>query len=337
MGIRNPRIVDFSTNINPAGIPNLAVSALYRGLGKAAEYPDARSADLVSALARYTGLGRAHILAGNGATEIIYNFCSSLISGRRVLVPAPTFAEYEAASRLAGCRITFLKTMSLADDLDLFISKIPAGGCVFVCNPNNPTGSMLSKKQLSQIIITAAKHSCMVFVDECFIELTQSPKESVISMVKKYDNLFVLRSLTKSFGLAGVRVGYAAASKEAVRTLYNVKIPWSISCMAQEAGIAALRDRQHLTRSRKIIKTESEFLRNKMAKMPGIQCSPSSANFVLLKTRHDSAKLQKRLLQRGVLVRDCANFRGLGSNYIRVAVRSRRENLLLLRALEAVA
>ncbi|RNJ80172.1 MAG: threonine-phosphate decarboxylase [Nitrosopumilus sp. H8] len=337
MGIRDPHIVDFSSNINPAGIPDSAVSALRRGLGRAAEYPDAGSLDLVSALARYTGLGRANILAGNGAAEIIYNFCSTLVPGRRVLVPVPTFAEYEAASRLAGCRVSFFKTMNLADDLDRFVSRIPKDGCVFVCNPNNPTGSMISKKQMSRIVAAASARSCMVFADECFIELTQNPEESVISMVKRRENLLVLRSLTKSFGLAGVRVGYAAASKETVRILRNVKIPWSISCMAQEAGIAAVKDRRHLQRSRKIIRTESEFLRNKMSQIPGIQCSPSSANFVLVRTRQDSARLQKKLLRRGVLVRDCGNFRGLGSNYIRVAVRTRRENLLLLRALEAVA
>jgi threonine-phosphate decarboxylase len=130
------------------------------------------------------------------------------------LIPVPTFEEYETAARLADCKIVFLKTMNLSENLDSFISQIPMNGCVFVCNPNNPTGTILSKKQLTKIISSAKRKSCLVFVDECFIELVPQSNQSVLNLVKRYDNLFVLRSLTKSFGLAGIRVGYGGSSKQ---------------------------------------------------------------------------------------------------------------------------
>ena len=115
--------------------------------------------------------------------------------------------------------------MNLSDNLDSFLLKIPKQGCVFLCNPNNPTGKLLSKRQILLIIKTAKKLSSIVFVDECFIEMVPDSNQSVISYVKRYDNLFVLRSLTKSFGLPGIRIGYAVAPKQIIRILKNIKIP----------------------------------------------------------------------------------------------------------------
>jgi len=334
---RDPDIVDFSSNISPAGMPAGVRKALGRKLGAVLDYPDSNSSDLIRGLARYCGVPESRILAGNGAVEIIYNFCTAFASGKRALIQAPTFGEYEAACRLAGGRVSLLKSMSLADDLEPFISKIPRGGCVFVCNPNNPTGTMLGRQQMSQIILAARRKSALVFVDECFIELVPESDESVLGLTKRHDNLFVLRSLTKSFGLAGIRIGYAVSSKEMISTLQNLKIPWSVNALAQEAGLAAIRSESHLSKSRRMIKKESAFLKSKIAEIPGLECHDTSANFILIRTRHDSTRLQKRLLRHGVLIRDCKNFPGLDNHYIRVAVRSRRDNLKLVRALEAAA
>ena len=122
-------------------------------------------------------------------------------------------------------------------------SRIWRNGCVFVCNPNNPTGTILSKKQLTKIISSAKRKSCLVFVDECFIELVPQSNQSVLNLVKRYDNLFVLRSLTKSFGLAGIRIGYAGSSKQIIDILQKIKIPWSVNALAQEAGIIAIKNK----------------------------------------------------------------------------------------------
>ena len=225
--------------------------------------------------------------------------------------------------------------MNLSQDIDSFIEQMPEKGCVFICNPNNPTGQLLSKKQLEPVIGVAKKNSSIVFLDECFIELVRNTNQSVISLVKKYDNLFVLRSLTKSFGLAGIRIGYAVTSKLMAEILNKIKVPWSINAMAQTAAIVALQNKKHLVKSRLTIKKEYDFLLSKLSCIDGIEFTNSSTNFILLKTKHDATELQKKLLKHKILVRNCENFRGLDNHFIRIAIKSHKDNIKLIEALEA--
>jgi len=334
----NSHIIDFSSNITPIGIPLSVKTNLKKNLDDIQNYPDSHSSALISNLKKYTSLQKSNLLVGNGAIEIIYNFCFAFLSKKtKVLIPVPTFQEYETAVKLSNCKISYFKTMNLSENIDSFISQIPLNGCVFLCNPNNPTGKLLSKKQLLTIIKTAKKLSSIVFVDECFIELVPESNESVISYVKKYDNLFVLRSLTKSFGLPGIRIGYAAASKQMIEILQKIKIPWSVNSLAQNAANTALKNKSHLTKSKLVIKKELKYLKNKIAKLDGFECHDSSTNFILIKTKYDSTKLQKKLLKHKILIRDCKNFRGLNNHYIRIAVKSHKDNLKLVRALEIIA
>lgn len=318
-------------------MPSSVKSAIKKRVGEMEHYPDTDSLNLISSLKKYTGLSDSNIVVGNGAIEILYNFCTAFLSKKTVLIPTPTFSEYESASKLVDCKFTFFKTMNLSEDIDSFISRIPKNGCIFVCNPNNPTGTILSKKQLTKIISAAKKKSCIVFVDECFIELVPESNQSIINLVKKYDNLFVLRSLTKSFGLAGIRIGYGIGSKTIIEILKKIKIPWSVNALAQQAGIIALKNKSHLTKSKSIIKKESNFLKKKIGIIPGFECHESSTNFILIKTKDDSTKIQKKLLKHKILIRDCKNFRGLDNHYIRIAVKSHKDNLKLVNAMEAIA
>lgn len=330
----DPEIIDFSSNVGPLGIPPPVKQILKKILDKMSLYPDLDSTSLRSDLKKYVGFPESNLIVGNGAIEIIYNFCNAFLAKKKILIPAPTFSEYESASKLVDCKIEFFKTMNLSENLDLFISKIPTNGCVFICNPNNPTGNILSKKQLKQIILTAKKKSCFVFVDECFIELVPKSNESVLPLIKKFDNLFVLRSLTKSFGLAGIRIGYGVGSKQMIKILQKIKIPWSVNSLAQDAANIALKNKSHLVKSNLIIKKESNYLENQIKKLEGFDCNSSSTNFILIKTKKDSTKLQKKLLESKILVRDCKNFRGLNNHHIRIAVKSHKDNLKLVKALE---
>ena len=330
-------VLDFSSNTSPAGMPSSVKSTIKKRVDEMEHYPDADSLNLVSSLKKYTGLSDSNIVVGNGAIEILYNFCTAFLSKKHVLIPIPTFSEYESASKLADSKFTFFKTMNLSEDIDSFILKIPRNGCVFVCNPNNPTGTIISKTQLTKIILTAKKKSSFVFVDECFIELVPESNQSVINLVKKYDNLFILRSLTKSFGLAGIRIGYGVGSKTIIEILKKIKIPWSVNALAQEAGVIAIKNKSHIIKSKSIIKKESNFLKNKITKIPGLECYDSSTNFILIKTKDDSTKIQKKLLKHKILIRDCKNFRGLNNHYIRIAVKTHKDNLKLVNAMEAIA
>ena len=337
MQITDPKIIDFSSNISPIGTPLSVKKAIKKNIENVKEYPDFSSSSVISSLKNYTKLEKSNLVVGNGAIEIIYNFCFSFLSkDSSILIPIPTFQEYETAAKLNNCKISYFKTMDLSKDVDNFISKIPKNGCIFICNPNNPTGKILEKNHLLKIIKEAKKVSTLVFVDECFIEMVPSSNESVISYVKKYNNLFVLRSLTKSFALPGIRIGYAASSKNIISILQKIKIPWSVNSLAQNAAITALKHKSHLKKSNSVIIKELEYLTKKISKLNGFDCIKSVTNFILIKTKKDSTTLQQRLLGKKILIRDCKNFRGLNNHYIRIAVKSHKENLKLIKALETI-
>ncbi len=336
-GNKDPNIVDFSSNISPNGMPKSVKSILKAKLDEIQHYPDLHSSGLISSLKKYTGIHESNLIVGNGAIELIYNFCNSFLSKKHVLIPVPTFGEYESASKLANCNVVFFKTMNIVENLESFISKIPVNGCVFICNPNNPTGTLLLKKQLIKIILAAKRKFSFVFLDECFIELVPKSNQSILNLIKKYDNLFVLRSLTKSFGLAGIRIGYAVASKQIIDILKRTKIPWNVNVLAQEAGVAAIKNKSHLTKSKSIIKKEFNFLKKQISSIPNFECYDSSTNFILIKTKQDSTKLQQKLLKHKILIRDCKSIRGLNNHYIRIAIKSHKDNLKLIAALEAVS
>lgn len=333
----NSKLLDFSVNINPLGTSPKVKKAIKDDLDSLPVYPDSESRDLRKTLQRYTKTPSSQIVVGNGATEIIYNFCNSFLSKKtNVLIPVPTFGEYEVAAKLAGAKVDFFKTMDLNNDLENFVSKIPRNGCIFICNPNNPTGKLLSKNKLIIIIESAKKKNTLVFLDECFIELVPKHKESIVSFVKKFDNLFILRSLTKSFGLAGIRIGYGIGSKKLIVILNKIKIPWNVSGLAQSAASSAISDLKHLEKANKIIQKESDYLNMEISKLKNFQCTKSVTNFILIKSKMNSSLLQKKLLKKNILVRNCDNFRGLGKNFIRIAVKTRKENQKLLKALEAI-
>lgn len=330
----NPRILDFSSNVNPLGFPSVVKKSL--NLTKISIYPDHDSTKLKQKLAKYLKIPIDYITVGNGATEIIYDFCRATINRTQVLIAVPTFSEYESASRLCGAKPQFFISMDLTADLEKFMQKIPRNGLVFLCNPNNPTGKLIPKRIILQIIKSAKAKSTTVFVDECFMELAMPQNQSIIDLVPRFENLFVLRSLTKSFGLAGLRLGYGVGNKALVSILGRIKIPWSVNGLAQEAGIVALDYEAFLAKTQRLIKKESKFLIDSISRMDGFSCYDTDTNFILIKTRQSSKILQKKLLHQNILVRDCSNFRGLDSHHIRIAVRTHKENQKLVSALEHI-
>ncbi|MDE1724704.1 MAG: histidinol-phosphate transaminase [Thaumarchaeota archaeon] len=326
-------LLDFSSNVNPLGFPS-SVKNAFKNLSQTSVYPDPDSNDLRTVLQKFTGISKNQIVVGNGATEIIYNYCAAFLKKQNVLIPIPTFSEYASAAKLNNAKLYFFKTMDLNKDLEEFENMIPKKNCIFLCNPNNPTGSILKKRNVLRIIESAHDKSAMVFLDECFIELVPDGNESVISYMKEFDNLFILRSLTKSFGLAGLRIGYGLGNKKIVEILQKIKIPWNVSGIAQKSAVLALSDKSHISKTLNLIKKESKFLTDSVSKIPGFTCYNSATNFILIKSDIPSSQLQNKLLKKNILVRDCSTFRGLNSNFIRIAVRTHQENLKLVEALK---
>ena len=333
----NPQVIDFSSNVNPLGCHPGVKRYLKKQLDLISEYPDPSSSDLRANLAWFTGVRKKQIVVGNGATEIIYNFCKTFLNKKTpILIPIPTFSEYEVSAKLCECKISFFKTMNLSKNLQKFIMKIPRNGCIFICNPNNPTGVLIKKKEMLKIISAAKKKSSLVFIDETFIELVPESNESLIKYIKNYENLFILRSLTKSFGLAGIRIGYGVSNSQIIDPLQKIKIPWNVSYMAQRAASAAICYHPFLEKTCKLIKKEKDFISLNLAKSKKFTCCDSSTNFILVKTKIKSRLLQKKLQRKKILIRDCSTFRGLNQNYIRIAVKTRKENIKLVKALEAI-
>jgi threonine-phosphate decarboxylase len=346
-GYPHGRVIDFSANVNPIGPSRMVIKAIRDSLWKIPFYPDPNYVVLKEAISQYLGEVKAgNIIVGNGSTELIYLFCETFLErGDSVLIPVPTFVEYEKAAKRVGARIKYLilnprqgfkiKSRDLADGIREMPAKI-----VFLCNPSNPTGMLASRNDLLEVIENASRNNVLVLVDEDFIEFVADEKKySMISVIKNYQNLFVLRSFTKFFGLAGLRIGYGVACREIINLLSRAKGPWNVNCLAEVAAIAALKDKEHWRKTRALIETERKFLLSELCKIKGFKIFPADANFILVNIRQTgltAPQLKERMLEHGILIRDCSSFKGLDEYYIRVAVRTREENEKLIATLKKV-
>ncbi|HEX9677206.1 histidinol-phosphate transaminase [Nitrososphaera sp.] len=327
--------VDCSSSVNPLGAPKKAITVIKNGASSLAPlYPDPECRDLKKSLARHLETDISRITVGNGAVEIIHWFAQAFAK-RRVVIPAPTFCEYELASQRAGAHVMFVP---LAPDFSLGASTVidaaKGADAVFLCNPNNPTG-LLATGEIKKIIKNADS-STRILLDECFIELADGTTDTLVKMAPDHDNLVVLRSLTKSHGLAGLRLGYSVSSPEVTEKLSAFRVPWNVNGLAQAAGVAAISDRAHLTKTVRFVKKEKTFLYNKIKKMRSFAPLASDANYFLVKLngRNSTEFRDALLIKSGVLVRDCSTFTGMGSQHVRIAVKTHRENLILQKALE---
>ncbi|HEY8139981.1 MAG TPA: threonine-phosphate decarboxylase [Nitrososphaera sp.] len=328
--------IDCSSSVNPLGPPAGAISAIQKNArALVPRYPDPQCSDLKKSLARYVDVEPDCISVGNGAVEIVYWFAQAF-AGKQVVIPAPTFCEYELASRKAGARVTFVPLLDFELASDLIIEKAAGADALFLCNPNNPTG-ILSTPQVKRIIEEVGSRT-KILLDECFVELVDDPgRNSMIRLAGEHDNLVILRSLTKSFGLAGLRVGYSICNPALSKRLAASTIPWNVNGLAQAAGVAALADKNYLERARSLIKKERRFLHDRIRRTKMFRPCKSDANFFMIRlSDRNSTEFRDLLLKRtGILVRDCSTFTGMGSQHIRVAVKTHRENVLLVKALES--
>ncbi len=338
-GIDPKEILDFSANINPLGPSSRAISAIRENLWRLPHYPERDSTTLRERIAREYSTTLDNITVGNGSTEIIHLFAESNIREKgKVIIPQPTFAEYEAATRRFGGQPQFVITTS--DSLALPMERIfketsPDIQAAFICNPNNPTGELIEKNRILEIVEKAEREDIQVLVDETFIEFSEEP-ETLIHLASKFHNLMVVRSFTKIFALTGLRIGFGVGHKSMIKEILRRKIPWNVNCLAEAAVLASLDDKDYIRKSKMIIQREREYLQEQLYEIPGLTPFPTQTNFLLISTEgtgQTSHEIQTSLLGKGVIVRDCSSFRGLGDFFIRVAVRQREQNEKLIKAL----
>jgi len=335
-------MVDFSASVNPLGTSPMASDAIRRGIRFLGFYPDKDCSRLKDAVASYvSGVSSENIFVGNGSTEIIHLFSHVFLeTGDEAIILQPTFSEYEYA--VAGNRakpiVCPLGRKFKLDAEALLRSVTPKTRAIFLCNPNNPTSTTLDGSVVEEIVEQAAKRKIMVLLDECFIEFVDDCERLSFSRYSKdRGNLLVLRSLTKVFGLAGLRLGYALGHKKTIAVLDKFKVTWSVNTLAQIAGVAALSDAEYLRATRRLVRKERPYLTDSLARI-GLSVTPPEANFLLAEIQGPMTafELKQRLLTHRILIRDCSGFRGLGSSFVRFAVRKREDNMALLRALRAV-
>ena len=324
--------LDFSANINPLGSPPLE-ELVMEELKHIGHYPDNSYPGFCRAAARFTDVEKGCIVPGNGSSELIRLFAeAALEEGDLALIPTPTFGEYENQSHLAGARVEKLQIdqsgLPVFRDSDLARARL-----LFVCNPNNPTGRLLSRDQVISLADRCEEAEVFLLVDEAFIELSD-PHQSVADLAPERDFLFVMRSLTKSFGVPGLRLGFGVTNPTLAKIMNRARIPWSVGSIAAAAAEYLLGCEEHLERSRHIIKEELNYLTPALQSL-GLEPLHSQVNFILVNVEPsglDSDLLAERTQTLGILVRDCQSF-GLGKSFIRVAVRGHSENEQLIAAL----
>ena len=318
LGLSAAGVVDFSVSSNPFSYP----PAVKKAIGRVAidRYPDSESTELRQLLATDLGVAPDNIIVGSGSMEIIRLITLAYFSsGDSVLILKPTFGEYELAVKIAGASIIEqwggekdCFAFNSVEVADLVRKKQPQG--VFICNPNNPSGQYLSRQQIDTVL-KACKDSLLV-MDEAYIAFTEDAWSSTELISQSH--VISVRSMTKDYALAGLRLGYAVASKDIIENLKRVCPPWNVNAVAQKAGVAALKDGDYLRRCEARIRQSKQYLITELTQL-GFKVLPSKTNFFLVRVG-DGKRFRAALLQNGLMLRDCASF-GLPT-YVRIAALS---------------
>lgn len=328
-------LLDFSANTNPFGTPQGVLDAVCSALPEMHRYPDPYCRKLTQAIADFEGVPREYILCGNGATDLIYAYCEA-VRPKVAIELAPTFSEYTLGLKRVGCQVEryYLKPekdFTLEDGFLAFLAeKKPEA--VFLCNPNNPTGKIVDTELMKQILVLCKQNGTCLFVDECFLDLSDSG-ESLKQYLANYRNLFILKAFTKSYGMAGIRLGYCMSSdSELLEKMSQSTQPWNVSSIAQAAGVAALQEKAFLQKTKDLIVVERQWLKRELEEL-GFRVCPSSVNYLLFQA---PACLYTKLKAKKITIRNCDNYVGLGPGWYRIAVRLHEENEALIRTIKEV-
>ena len=317
---------------NPLGTPPGVLEAVCRALPQLHRYSDPYCRRLVQAIAAHEQVPASYVLCGNGAADLIYAYCAAL-RPRTAVEPAPTFAEYGLGLAQVGCRVTpyFLHQAENFDVDEGFLpfleEKKPEA--VFLCTPNNPTGRLLPLPLLEWILQGCAAWGARVFLDECFLDLTEDGV-SAKALLAAHPELLILKAFTKSYGMAGIRLGYClCADSVLLHRMASASQPWNVSSLAQSAGVAALTEQDFLQRTRTLVHTERRWLTDNLTAL-GFWVCPSQANYLLFRGPRG---LREGLLRQGIAIRGCGNYSGLDDGWYRIAVRPHEENEALITAI----
>ena len=330
-------IIDFSSNVNPHIISDLGKYVL-EGLEKSRSYPDINYTNLRNNISDYIKVDSELIIPGNGATEIIYLLMKSI--KRRLAILNPTFSEYGRGAKLNNLEIIdfhLKEENNFSIDLDEIQKNMDKFDSLFICNPNNPNGKV---KDLNELLDLMIENDKLLIVDETFMEFVgEEEKYSLINKIEQTPNLFILKAVTKFFGMPGLRLGYGVTSnKQIIKNIYEYKEPWTINSFAENLSNYLFKDKEYINGSKNYYINERKFMLEELRKISRLKVYDTDTNFVLIKLDDDEANsLKLELFEKyNILIRDASNFIVLDKSYIRVAIKSHNDNKVLIESLRKI-
>ncbi len=327
--------LDFSENTNPFMLPEGVKKAIIAGIEQYNVYPDPECRNLKNAVSQYYNIKEEQLVFGNGAADLIFKIAYGL-RPKCALILAPTFSEYELALQKVDTKVEYfcLKEEEQFAVTEEILTRIPGHDIVYICNPNNPTGKVCSKALMQKIAQTCKENQAYLVVDECFMDFVPEWNHySLLEEVEKYDNIIILKAFTKIFAMAGLRLGFGVSSNQSLlHGIQNAGQPWSVSTVAQVAGIACCKEDAYVKESLADIQKEKQYVKEALENL-GFFVYESDANYLLLKSELDLAEALKC---KGIMVRPCGNYHNLTKEYFRIGIKRRGENQKLVKALQEI-
>jgi len=331
-GLPLGEVIKLASNESPLGAPPGSVGEIGSAIKGLNTYPDPLARELRKRISSYAGVKSENVIVGNGSDEVIELVLKTFLNpGEEAVTPIPTYSLYEILLKLYGGKVVYAP---LGKDFSFEGKKIAEAitektKLVFVCSPNNPTGLTASKEEIEVLL----EKRLVVVLDEAYVEFANG---SLAQMTRDYDNLIVMRTFSKAFGLAGARVGYAVADQKTIEYMMRTKPPFNVNSLSQCAAIGALEDLGHLKSTVAMVREGRRFLYEELSGLDGVHVYESEANFVLMKLERDASEdVAKRLYALGVITRPC-HHAGLDGEFLRVSIGTPDENMRFLEEFKAV-
>lgn len=336
LGMDENKILDYSANISPLGLPEHIRNAIIAAIDGTINYPDPECTELRKAISKEDGVEPQCISCGNGGADMLYRLAFGL-KPKKVLLPVPAFVEYEEAMTAAGAEMVYYamkEDLLIREDITEWIT--PETDLVIICNPNNPTGLLTKRELIIKVLEKAKKTDTMVMIDECFLEICREEAEYTVKpWIEQYDNLMILKSFTKLYAIPGVRLGYLlSGNPQIIEKVNRSGQAWSVSHIAQCAGVAALGNPEYKRAVIDTVEKELDFMKEELKKLP-LTLYDGNANYLFFRTP-GIIDLDKQLEHYGIMIRNCSNYVNLGNDYWRVAVKAHGDNLRLIAALKEI-
>lgn len=343
-GINKEEIYNFGGNVNPLGLPESVKKAISDNTNAPTAYPDVSYVSLREAISDYTGINCNYIMVGNGSTELI-SMCIKTINPKKAVIVSPAYSEYLREINLVGGKAELFPLQ----EKDEFMLNIPELkkiltndiNMLVICNPNNPTGTYITCEQTRDILIHCKKNNINVMMDETYVEFSDINKNvSAMPLVEEFDNLFIIRGTSKFFACPGLRLGYGACSnKKIIEYINSHKDPWSVNIFAEISGTVMFRDKEFIDNTHRLINSERNKIFKELFNLNRVHVYDTQSNFFLLRFKKDditSSDVFNKLIQKKILIRDCADFPYLDNHFIRFCILDAKSNSLLLNELKKI-